>query len=507
MTGDDFIVASLTRDRVLSLGGNDKIVLGRGSDYADGGLGNDSVEGGSDNDTLLGADGDDELRGGPGNDRLIGGAGADRMIGNAGFDIVDYTNAANSVVLLLDATDSFGILGDYADLPAGGAAGEAAGDRVQEIEKVVATKFADKIYGAAWPWSVTVHLGAGDDQFDTKQETAHVDLVYGEAGNDVIFAGAGDDHLNGGEGDDDLVGEAGRDTLVGGPGSDTVFYPNSPSGVTIPLSKVDSFGIGGIRGTAGLRVGRGSDAEGDSYDGIENAVGSDFDDLIFGYDGGSVVELKAGNDVFDNNGILNIANDRVTGDDGDDRVFGGGGDDTLEGGGAGNDIISGEDGNDQMYGGIGNDQIYGWADDDLMFGQDGDDVLDGGRGNDSLFGEAGADVVIGGADSDYLMGGAGNDKFIFSLLGKGEVLGNDIIGDFQSNVDDIVLDRRLVSSFAVLDTKKNGSLGVGDAPFGKPVTIVTDDSGTPGLYITLLGGSITIEDLASLGSGDLVFPA
>lgn len=479
---------------------------GRGSDYADGGIGNDSIDGGSDNDVLLGGEGNDELRGGPGNDRLIGGAGADRMLGGAGRDIVDYSAAANGVVLPLDATDQFGILGEYANQPAGGAAGEAAGDRVLEIEEIVATRFADKIYGAAWTWPVTVRLGAGDDRFDTGQEGVHVDLVYGEAGDDVIFAGAGDDVLDGGEGDDHLVGEAGRDTLIGGPGSDTAFYPNSPSGVTIPLSKVDSFGIGGIPGTAGLTVGRGSDAEGDRYDGIENTVGSDFDDRIFGYNGGSVVELKAGNDVFDNNHILNTTRDVVTGGDGDDTIFSGGDEDFLAGD-AGNDMLSGEDGNDEMYGGTGDDRIYGFEDDDFMVGQDGDDILDGGQGNDILVGEAGDDVLIGGADFDYMLGGSGKDKFVFSSLGKGEVLGNDIIGDFQSDVDAIVLSRRLVSSFAVLDTNKNGSLGVGDVPFGKAITIVTDDSGTPGLKIPLPGGSITVQDPAVLASGDLVFVA
>jgi hypothetical protein len=79
-------------------------------------------------------------------------------------------------------------------------------------------------------------------------------------------------------GNDILIGGAGADTLTGGSGVDTVEYSTSTAGITINLTT----------GTGSA----GGDAEGDILSGIENAVGSDFNDTISGGTGivGNVID-------------------------------------------------------------------------------------------------------------------------------------------------------------------------------------------------------------------------
>lgn len=104
---------------------------------------------------------------------------------------------------------------------------------------------------------------------------------------------------------------------------------------------------------------------------------------------------------------------------GHDAIRGGAGDDVIDGG-RGRDVIEGGAGDDALSGGKGKDAIAGGA---------GDDVVDGGGQHDKLHGGEGDDVLIGGG---------GRDQFHFGV-GDGE----DLIRDFRSNVDAILLDRGL----------------------------------------------------------------
>ncbi|MCG8564040.1 MAG: hypothetical protein MI747_03060, partial [Desulfobacterales bacterium] len=115
-------------------------------------------------------------------------------------------------------------------------------------------------------------------------------------------------------GDDILVGGDGADTLSGGAGSDTILFAGDAAtsqGVTIDL-------------LTGL--GRGADAQGDTYTGIENVVGTAFDDTLTGDNTGNRLEGGAGNDL-------------LSGLGGDDTLVSSGGDDRLSGG-EGSDIFS-----------------------------------------------------------------------------------------------------------------------------------------------------------------------
>ncbi|WP_313711321.1 type I secretion C-terminal target domain-containing protein [Pseudomonas sp.] len=106
-----------------------------------------------------------------------------------------------------------------------------------------------------------------------------------------------------------LIGGLGNDLLDGGAGNDTASYATAPGGVTVDLSHIGPQDTG----AAGI----------DTLTGIENLIGSDY-------------------------------NDTLIGDAGDNVLNGGLGDDVLKGG-DGNDMLIGGPGNDIMTGGNGND--------------------------------------------------------------------------------------------------------------------------------------------------------
>ena len=247
----------------------------------------DVIEGIGGDDVLIGRGGNDLLKGGDGDDVLVGGAGADTVIGGAGFDTVSYASSATGI-----AFDRRGIVE---------AAGDASGDRLAGIERIVGSNGNDFIVGAQ-----------GDDIF------------IGGGGNDRLIGNFGDDTLLGGAGSDLLVGGAGADVLNGGAGRDVASYLSARGGVAVDL--------GGPNGGTG-------DAAGDRLVSIEVVVGSRFDDALFG-------------------GALN---DALRGEAGDDELDGRSGNDALSGG-AGADVLNGGAGFDRLSGGSGADTFVVMAD-------------------------------------------------------------------------------------------------------------------------------------------------
>src|SRR4051812_10279818 len=129
----------------------------------------------------------------------------------------------------------------------------------------------------------------------------------GTAGNDVLTGTSGDDTLQGLAGDDQLTGGQGADHLDGGTGIDTARYDHAASAVGINL------------------VGEGflGEADHDTFSGIENVIGSAFNDNLFG----------------------DASANRLSGGAGVDVILGMGGDDVLAGG-AGGDLLDGGAGMD-----------------------------------------------------------------------------------------------------------------------------------------------------------------
>ena len=118
------------------------------------------------------------------------------------------------------------------------------------------------------------------------------DILRGLGGNDMLFGGSGNDTLEGGPG---------ADTLIGGPGMDTADYSASAAAVSVNL-------------LTGL--GSGGDAQGDILGGIENIVGSAFNDTLTGDNGGNALDGRSGNDT-------------LNGGAGSDTLAGGAGADTF----------------------------------------------------------------------------------------------------------------------------------------------------------------------------------
>ena len=370
------------------------------------------ISGGKGKDVLSGAGGNDTLFGGDGDDTISGGAGADSIDGGAGLNTLDYSASSAGVNANL-FTNTF-------------SGGDAQGDTVANMHNIIGSAFNDTLTAAVGNYS-----------------------VWGGAGNDVLSGGGtGNYQLFGGDGDDMIFGMGGAELIDGGANNDFVNYSRSTSAVNVNLA--NGTGSGGY-------------AAGDTITGVENAIGSNYNDTLTGTSGDNYLFGGLGNDNLsggagddtlvggagaDNlNGgsgmdyadysasgagvSINLSTGQASGGDaqgdtlsGVDGLIGSAFNDTLIGfdgqstsgdiytnifyGGAGNDYLDGKGGDDILYGGADQDTILGGSGNDRLYGDDGNDSLDGGSGNDTLTGGNGADILNGGADADYIYANIGD---------------------------------------------------------------------------------------------------
>ncbi|NJL41821.1 MAG: hypothetical protein HC899_37990 [Leptolyngbyaceae cyanobacterium SM1_4_3] len=225
------------------------------------------------------------------------------------------------------------------------------------------------------------------------------DVLEGDSRDNILRGLAGADAIEGGDGNDTIVGGAGADTLDGDGnsatlrantdsafgGGDTASYKESSAGVTVSL----------LTG-----IGSGGHAEGDSLTEIENLIGSNFGDSLFG---------SFGDNDF-NPGLSNGGVDYVNGLFGTDRLtildyafndtgapIIGGFTNTATGSGSivrGSDTVN-FDNIDRLVltGTFQGDQVVGGQNRDVLQMGAGDDVVDGGGGNDYLDGDDGIDTL------------------------------------------------------------------------------------------------------------------
>lgn len=318
------------------------------ADSLSGGAGSDTISGGAGNDTIAGGTGNDQLSGGDGADTFVveDSFGTDTITGGEGgtdSDTIDASGMGAGVTVTYTGDES-GTITDGTDTLT-----------FSEIEHVTTTDNADIIDASATTGGVSASAGDGAD---TVTGGSGDDSLSGDGGDDIITGGAGADTLVGGAGSDTLTGGAGADSLDGGTGMDYADYSGSSAGVNVDL---------------GTGTYSGGDADGDTGDGIDGIIGSDFNDTLTGFD---------------------LENTDPT--DGYTNVFFAG---------AGNDSLDGAGGADELY------------------GEDGDDTIIGGTGADTIGGGAGDDVIYA-AEGDTITGGDGDDTFLITDLG--ETGSNDI---------------------------------------------------------------------------------
>jgi Ca2+-binding RTX toxin-like protein len=82
----DTITGANSPDRILALGGRDRVSSGLGDDCIDGAGGRDRLTGDNDADRIYGGSGGDQLSGSADNDRLVGNSGRDILQGSGGKD-------------------------------------------------------------------------------------------------------------------------------------------------------------------------------------------------------------------------------------------------------------------------------------------------------------------------------------------------------------------------------------------------------------------------------------
>jgi Ca2+-binding RTX toxin-like protein len=244
---------------------------------------------------------------------------------------------------------------------------------------------------------------------------------------------------------DTLYASVRAEMLDGELGMDLADYNASKAAVDVDLTRATQ---------------KGGHAEGDTLVGIENVMGSIFDDIMAG-------------DGYANRLWGGAGNDTLFGRAGDDLLIGGAGADLLDGGA---DIdtadysastgwvnvnlnlatAQGGGGNDNHALGdtlVGIENLTGTSDTlhgDVLTGDSQPNVLSGLSGNDTLRGGAGNDTLMGGAGADLLDGGPGIDTADYSqsngpvfvslnvMIGSASTMGADAAGDVLVSIENLI---------------------------------------------------------------------
>jgi Ca2+-binding RTX toxin-like protein len=320
---------------------------------------------------------------------IVGTANADTITGNGSINILSGADGADDI----DGADGDDIIYGETNVNYFTNTSSTGAINIGDVVEVGATYYRAKIaqttvtftsetYTNTTNWEVYTNYGA-----DKLNGGLGKDTIYGGLGNDIIKGGSGDDELNGQIGDDTLYGEEGNDIIRGGSGSDTVSYAGTVIGVTVDF--VQNKGFVGV--------------ETDTYDSVENAVGSSFDD-VFVSDLNVSNKIDGGSEVgnYEINGdSISYADVTVTATQEtlDKVVVNLSGTQTdgyyaaqiyQDGSVVTTDYLKNME---NITGSKGNDTITADDDTNTLLGGDGDDILDGKAGSDSINGGDGTDTI------------------------------------------------------------------------------------------------------------------
>jgi Ca2+-binding RTX toxin-like protein len=239
--------------------------------------------GDDDRDLTVGEYAQARLLGGPGDDRISAGGGAGT---GAPLSRVDYVQigggTGNDRLRGSDKPTPEYITGAEGDDVIDGGEGPDRLSGGPGDDALVGGGGVDRVdYLGTTP--VTVDLSRTDPQ-DTGQgrdSLVGVEDLIGSLVSDTLIGDAGANDLNGYFGDDTLVGGGGSDVLRGDVGSDTASFAAARTAVEVDLSA--------------NRAQQG--AETDSFESIENAIGSPFADVLTGDAQANRLEGGAGPDT------------------------------------------------------------------------------------------------------------------------------------------------------------------------------------------------------------------
>jgi len=394
-------------------------------------------------ENLTGSGHDDWLTGDARDNVLVGGKGADTLDGGEGMDTASYAHSVTAVVVDqtgLESPDGF---------VESGLSGEALGDRLRNIERLVGSAHDDTLTGGGE--TRFLEGGAGNDSLlgglgaDTLRGDSGSDNLEGGNSADVLFGGGGFDSLVGGTGSDTLTGGGDPDFLDGGFGIDTASYAQSPASVRVDLANLvgdDVLAFGG-------------DASGDRLRSIENLHGSADDDILRGDDGPNVLTGGFGGDLLDGREGIDTASyegsvAEVTVDlsalqDAEGFLLASGGDaegDRLRGidnliGSAHGDVLSGNAGTNILQGGLG---------DDLLSGHEMADTLEGAQGSDTVsyaLSDSGVSVDLSSAPDarGYIRASGGHaDGDLLSSIEN--LIGSEWIDRLEGDENDNIIEGR-----------------------------------------------------------------
>ncbi|NTV50673.1 MAG: hypothetical protein HGB32_03230 [Geobacteraceae bacterium] len=322
-------------------------------------------------------------------ENIYSSGGADQLYGNAGANVLSsngtmegFVGTDNLVSLNgANATASYANAGD-AYLAAQGITTAAS---LGVTVNLTGAGFASYFSGV----SATSGLGiavanTGDALGDTY--TNNMYGLKGSAFNDILIANSLNNTIIGGDGNDLMEGLGGADSFNGGLGIDTVSYAHATSGVIMDLGTsglyiaVNSAGVVSDAAT----VAAGVVTAVDTYAGVENVIGSIFNDTLAGNSLDNVLNGGAGN----GNDILDGGANTAGGFDTASYAYATGAVTvSLALSGSQNTINAGSDTLINIEGLLGsdnNDTLIGNANNNWIDGGDGADTLDGGTGVDTL---------------------------------------------------------------------------------------------------------------------------
>jgi len=450
-----------------------------GTGFDDGLIGNAS------SNRLDGGAGNDQIDGREGDDTLVGGLGADLLIGNSGSDTADYSTSTAAVTARLNGAVIDPLLAQT------GSGGDAEGDVLLLVERLVGSGFSDTLIGDEFNNSFLGGVGAdvitGGDGSDTAEystSAAGVLIALGNATGDFAVAVARDNDITDGDDDSDaagdqltgienlvgsafadrldgnsldnrLAGGAGADVIRGLGGTDTADYSTSAAGVQVAI-------LGNNAAGQAFSVTQSStgDASGDSLSSIENLIGSAFNDVLRADRVGATVTTT--NNRLDGG----AGNDILSGGAGADILIGGDGIDTadyststggvlvqLVGPGLSSTGVGGDAAGDTISGTIEN--VTGSALSDDLRGSALDNVIRSGAATtgEILRGGSGADLLIADGSTTgtrSLVGSGINDGGVDGMDTYRSLSGFNVIQGYQAGerieLDDTVAARGLVAS-------------------------------------------------------------